>query len=988
MYEVFAYWNADMIRSVLNGVALLMNGPDYLGLMKALAVGALLVSVGTAFARMKGEEPVAYFLMLALFYGVLFVPKTTVSINDTRAAKVYTVANVPLGLAFFAATTSHIGKWLTDSYETFFMDVDDLKFGNTGMAFGARMTREMMQARVVTPSLNRDLVDFTANCINPELLNTPQALNDLSSSGNLWTTIGNSSSSFSLNPGRATSVNNTAMSCTDAYSSLDMMLLTEANNQISALGKKLNPSNAMADVVIQSQLPTVEAAMLGISRSGQDSMKQSFAANMLFDAQPIISAINGDSQGAAIKWAAATAEQSSIVSYGAMASVAESALPKLRNAIELLILALFPIIFLLIIVAGPKAGLVLKAYLMGMVWVQLWAPLYAVINYMSNVSDSERFIALIGSAGPTMQTMGKLSDLALSQSSIAGLLTISVPVIAFAIVKGGEMAMSSAVGQIMSPSQGAAQRAGDAAGQGNIGGGQVSWGNTSMNTWGNGNFSQGNAQINTAGGNSTDFSQKWADPGNSTYTGSNGVIQRDGAGNITGAKRNTFDAGGSVDGSASMGRSNTWSSADSVRAGQEWSSQLQQSSASTNSQSSAGGFMRQLSDSVNAGTSSGGRYSQNWTAGGGNSSSVEKGGSSALTNQETSRFGSLVGASGGASTGGGGGGGGKSASAKAGGSFDTAQTQGLIDQAFNKNGNTNSQDQKYAAGVLQEHAKSIASSSGDQNVRSAAQAFSADLQNAVRASSSSGASLGKTSEASQGRQDSITNSAGGKMSTGKPVFDQLIAMGGGGTSNQEVNAALGRANDPGALSQATQAAAAGFKQSEGGGWMGQGGAKGPRSMSSVEGQGRAGVASQGGAGSGAVAAHHAAGTAAVNNATGGLSAKGMPDKSGVDKAYSDGAGAAHGGYTGHKDAAQVNGGADIAASAVYKANQGGIGTQIANTFFGGYGYESENVTASHLKAAAAQNPALANELKNIQKTGIVSKGQQEFVENALNNYKP
>lgn len=187
MYEVFAYWNADMIRSVLNGVALLMNGPDYLGLMKALAVGALLVSVGTAFARMKGEEPVAYFLMLALFYGVLFVPKTTVSINDTRAAKVYTVANVPLGLAFFAATTSHIGKWLTDSYETFFMDVDDLKFGNTGMAFGARMTREMMQARVVTPSLNRDLVDFTANCINPELLNTPQALNDLSSSGNLWT---------------------------------------------------------------------------------------------------------------------------------------------------------------------------------------------------------------------------------------------------------------------------------------------------------------------------------------------------------------------------------------------------------------------------------------------------------------------------------------------------------------------------------------------------------------------------------------------------------------------------------------------------------------------------------------------------------------------------------------------------------------------------------------------------------------------------------
>jgi len=105
-----------------------MNGADYLGLIKAVSIVGLLIAAGTGLARMRGEEPLGYFLMLAIFYGVLFLPKATVIVQDQRTGMTYPVANVPLGVAFFASESSHIGKWLTESFETNFTSVDDLKF--------------------------------------------------------------------------------------------------------------------------------------------------------------------------------------------------------------------------------------------------------------------------------------------------------------------------------------------------------------------------------------------------------------------------------------------------------------------------------------------------------------------------------------------------------------------------------------------------------------------------------------------------------------------------------------------------------------------------------------------------------------------------------------------------------------------------------------------------------------------------------------------
>lgn len=71
--------------------------------------------------------------------------------------------------------------------------------------------------------------------------------------------------------------------------------------------------------------------------------------------------------------------------YKAMAKLAGGTMPKARNAIELVRYAVFPIILLLTLVAGHHGGSVLKMYAGSLLWIQLWPPLYAIMNFLMNV---------------------------------------------------------------------------------------------------------------------------------------------------------------------------------------------------------------------------------------------------------------------------------------------------------------------------------------------------------------------------------------------------------------------------------------------------------------------------------------------------------------------------------------------------------------------------------------------------------------------------
>jgi hypothetical protein len=265
----------------------------------------------------------------------------------------------------------------------------------------------------------------------------------------------------------------------NAADSLNGRLNAILAEEQSRLARLLNPGRtpASANALIASQIEAAEGLMLNASRTAAQGIRQNMMINLMRDTSKTIPQLLNDPSAVQIATAESMAAASSNSSYLVMAKVAEGALPKIRNVIHLVVLAVFPILMLLLIMAGTKGGLVLRSYGITLLWVHLWPPLYAVVNYISTMASAKSTVSVLaGIEGQTLGTAASLASTVLSDQAVAGLLSIAVPIMALALVKGGEVAMSGVVSSVMGPAQSAASRAGDSVGQGNIAMGSTSWG--------------------------------------------------------------------------------------------------------------------------------------------------------------------------------------------------------------------------------------------------------------------------------------------------------------------------------------------------------------------------------------------------------------------------------------------------------------------------------------------------------------------------------
>ncbi len=94
--------------------------------------------------------------------------------------------------------------------------------------------------------------------------------------------------------------------------------------------------------------------------------------NALNDTSSNLAQIMNDPASGQVALGARIAASNANASYAVMAKLGQETLPLVRNAIELVIIGIFPIVFLLIIIADTKGGgMVLRTYVTGMFWVQL-----------------------------------------------------------------------------------------------------------------------------------------------------------------------------------------------------------------------------------------------------------------------------------------------------------------------------------------------------------------------------------------------------------------------------------------------------------------------------------------------------------------------------------------------------------------------------------------------------------------------------------------
>ena len=583
VFEFFAYWNGEQIRDLFEAVVALTSGGDYLGLLKSVMLLGFLCVITVCALRYRGIDAMSFVFAVLIFYTVTLMPKVDVNIRDDRAGTVYVVQNVPLGIAFMAGTTSHVGHWLTQSFENVFTAVDAERFSRFGMVFPQRAVSALLAAGPVTPQGRLLVGDFNRYCVVPELVDYPEKIDALTQSGNLWQTI---TQAGWLNPARRTpDLDNNWIGCDEAAVVIENHLNTVEVPAIERhLAMKLIPDSVDASNLILRVLPQSESLLLGISRSLSTSIKHSVFMNTLGEDIANVAALANHPLAMASNLAKSQGNLASEINYRTMAQIAKDALPKVRNALEFVILASFPLVFIMMIALGHMSMMLLRSYLTLLIWIQLWAPISAVMNYLMVTVDAHPMNQIIAEYGAnTVFAANLIREFGASSQAIAGFLTIMAPIIAFAIAKGSDMATAQLASSIMAPAQNAAQSQGAGLASGSINLGNASWGNVSTNN---------------VSGNKNDLSTSFTSADMLRTASAYGSVTRAGNGTVTGMSVTPVSMG--VTNSVGLGdnASSATSSSLSTSFGYSQSVNALQSMATQTSDRAMAGFTRLLNAEI------------------------------------------------------------------------------------------------------------------------------------------------------------------------------------------------------------------------------------------------------------------------------------------------------------------------------------------------------------------------------------------------------
>jgi hypothetical protein len=709
----------------------------------------------------------------------------------------------------------------------------------------------------------------------------------------------------------------------------------------------------------------------------------------VIDAQYTIPTQIGDAASAATNLAQAQAVRQTSDSYKAMAKLAEGTMPKVRNAIELVQYAVFPIILILTLIAGHHGGTVLKMYAGSLIWIQLWPPLYAIMNFLMNVQAQKALTSATNGGGMSLEAYGYLNNSVVSDQAIAGMLVLSIPAIAAALIKWGDAGLRS-VGSSFAPRD--AEKAAASLAQGNMNMGNASLGNVQ-----HGNYSamQHSMQPSLSAGAAR---MTMADTAGSVERTGDAVTVKGGNMSMTGFDTNrdgrfTIDevtnisaAGSSLMGAiaqSGLGRStsDTQYSGNSTQASTGKASTLGDTKSAKLTQDQSAVFQRQLSRALN--TEIGSDTGAGVTSSAGNAMttghdfSAKKG----LTNHEGASMDSVLTAGGSGSpqakpiegqVGQEPGRAGRLAmalaekasgvSARVAGGVKTGQR---YDESADQAIKTATQDElRQAAEVAKRGSLRVAGSTSDQGVKQAAERAAATLDNAKTFESKELASLTEQQEAGTRRQAGNETRSGvsvdESLMMAKTGYEMLFGKGAEVTPERlaafqrEWNSNQGFREDV-ALETRDRLAKSRLATE---------GVEPPISQEAVRGDGQQALAALDNKGSEAVVSQSQANSSRVEGQQ-YQSPHAMPDLSPAARAYADSFSAASDQVRRKESQVALESGITVMANQLYQEHQRGTGTVLLNSFGFGAGSASVQDYATKLREAAQKDPELAQGVATI-----------------------
>lgn len=472
---ITTYGGGELFTLVFNGIAALFNTQNgvLIPLINVgLVVGLTYVVILMLF-RNHLIEGIKWFLWVIVATNLIFLPKTRIHIHDPLTNYHRNIDNVPLALGAFASLVSQMGKSITEQFEMTFSLPDYMPYHQTGTVFASALMHQVGQFRIVDPTFKGNMDRFINQCVvYPVMIGNKYSLTELQNTPDIWNLVKSKASpilGFLYKEGK---VPGRIVTCQEGAQKLDVLWGAAVKQATAIYGSQVQNRKITEAVFNDSLLGSARllAGAISWGQSATDILRQ----EMMIKAVEESSNNKLSELGSAANYAATKALLQQRTAYGVAGEIAARTLPLFKNVIEALSYALF--VFIVTLALLPNGYKVLLTYCGILVWTQLWAPLYAVLNLVMSLYGKAETLSHGAQGGLTLLNSAAIMNANADTVSLAAWLSVSIPFISYGILKQGAGAFVGLAQHLGSAMQSAASGAAAETVSGNISLGNISMG--------------------------------------------------------------------------------------------------------------------------------------------------------------------------------------------------------------------------------------------------------------------------------------------------------------------------------------------------------------------------------------------------------------------------------------------------------------------------------------------------------------------------------
>ena len=508
-FTIYTLGGGDILFMVFNAIASLLrpDGGSLITLFVTMGtvVGACMAMWMTVYQN-ETQPMLKWFVTYTILVTGFVSPISTVLIYDSMTNRVHVVDNVPFALAFGGSIVSTLGNGFTQAIEQVFQPSPTEMVGGiglqgnlapsyskTGFIFGADVITNMKRVAFDNQDIEDNMHGFVNQCVTYDaLIGRKYTMHDLKHSDDLWGLVSEKASQMRGFPWRdvvrdgsnkfVRSNGTEIITCKEGARRLNSLWSGITHSSLDDLSKKIGinqawskDQNALSNQV-KSHLPGAIDKLTNSAKGAADHIKQQLMISSILKGSEQKTIELGGSPNFEVRRAYLQQRET----YQTIGHVIAQGLPSIKNVLEALLYCMF--VFVMGLILLPNGVKLLGFYFKILLWLQLWAPLFAMLNFIMTEAMSWRAMsAMKGAGGITIGNFVGLSNMAMDMSAIAGYLCSVIPILAWTLLERGGYAFVSMASNLMGVSTGAATQAATEKATGNYSFGNMSFENRNMN---------------------------------------------------------------------------------------------------------------------------------------------------------------------------------------------------------------------------------------------------------------------------------------------------------------------------------------------------------------------------------------------------------------------------------------------------------------------------------------------------------------------------